>query len=533
MTLEYGKVPDGTPAMDLVSGRKDDQLVVGAYIRVSTKTQGRKGTSTETQEDSCHRLAQEMGSTLDPRYIWVEMETGAYMERPVLDEVRRAVRNRDIDVLIIFEQDRLSRDMIDPVLFVRECLEAGVEIRFVEGTSDTSLFGQFLMLAAGFAAQNEWIQIGKRTQTGKQKVASQGQRLPNGTGTGLFGYDYDRERKVRVINEREAAVVRMMFQWAADGVNTNRIAVWLNSMDIRTKTGKLWSQNGVLRGLRNEAYTGVHFYGKARYRKLRGNKRAVTPAPESEWYRIEGFTPPLVTPEFFDMVQKKLATRQARWDGKTRRHLMTGFTRCGKCGGPVTGNMTAKGYHYYRCSNAISHTGRPATCHALGIRGDELEPLAWELVAGAIRNPDIISHEISLHAATGQGDLGDEVKRLRREIDGLKAEEQKLLGDYLKDIFSQDALEGRAAQVKLALQEKEQSLSVLKEQQRAKEDAAKSGERVAEYCQRFWEGMDGLDLEGRRALFSAFDVKAVATREELQITITVDPAATTMSPTSR
>ena len=99
-----------------------------------------------------------------------------------------------------------------------------------------------------------------------------------------------------------------------------------------------------------------------------------------------------------------------------------------------------------------------------------------------------------MHAATGQGDLGDEVKRLRREIDGLKAEEQKLLGDYLKDIFSQDALEGRAAQVKLALQEKEQSLSVLKEQQRAKDDAAKAGERVAEYCQRFWEGWTGWTL---------------------------------------
>ena len=121
MTLDYGKVPDETPAMDLIAGSAQIQLIVGAYIRVSTREQGKTGTSTKTQTERCEQAARDMGQTLDPRYTWVGTESGAYLERAVLDEVRMAVKNREIDVLIVSEIDRLSRDMIDPVIIVREC----------------------------------------------------------------------------------------------------------------------------------------------------------------------------------------------------------------------------------------------------------------------------------------------------------------------------------------------------------------------------------------------------------------------------
>ena len=531
MTLEYGKTPEETSAMDLIAGGTQGQLVVGTYIRVSTPGQSEKGTSTETQLEKCRQAAREMGESLNPRYIWVEVESGAYMDRPKLDDVRRKVRNREIDILIILVQDRLSRDMVDPLIFARECMEAGVRLHFVEGNNDTSLEGQLLMLVTGYAAQLEHRQITERSLRGKERVAREGRRMPIGTG-GLYGYDYDPVLKQRTVNEREAPVVQMMFQWAADGVSSNRIACLLNEMKIPTKRGRVWSQARVRKMLQYESYTGIHYYGKTRWRLLKNRKREATPKPASEWHRIEGFTPPLVTKQFFDTVQQKLATRQARWDGKTRRHLMTGFTRCGKCGGPVIGSMKAREHKYYRCGNSISKPEKPTTCDALSIRGDRLEPTTWDLVTGAIRDPDMISRAVVRHAETGEGDTGEEMKKLRREIGDLKVQENKLLDDHLKTVFDPDIVESKAAQVRLALEEKERSLRILEEQQKAKDDATLAGERVAKYCQRFWEGLEELDLEGRRALFAAFEVKVVATKEDLQVTITVDPGATTMSPTS-
>ena len=123
------------------------------------------------------------------------------------------------------------------------------------------------------------------------------------------------------------------------------------------------------------------------------------------------------------------------------------------------------------------------------------------------------------------------MKKLQREIGYLMGQENKLLDEHLKTVFGSELIESKAAQVRLALDEKERSLEILKEQQKNRDDAAKSEERVAEYCQRFWEGLDDLDHEGRRAAFAAFGAKFTATKDELQVSITVDPAATTMSPT--
>ena len=65
MTLEDGKVPDESTAMDRLSRSEIGQLVVGAYIRVSTVEQGIKGTSVGTQKERCEQVAMEMGLTLD------------------------------------------------------------------------------------------------------------------------------------------------------------------------------------------------------------------------------------------------------------------------------------------------------------------------------------------------------------------------------------------------------------------------------------------------------------------------------------
>ena len=56
--------------------------------------------------------------------------------------------------------------------------------------------------------------------------------------------------------------------------------------------------------------------------------------------------------------------------------------------------------------------------------------------------------------------------------------------------------------MRLALEENERALKILEEQQKNRDDAAMAEDRVAEYCRKFSEGLDDLDQEGRRAVFS-------------------------------
>ena len=145
----------------------------------------------------------------------------------------------------------------------------------------------------------------------------------------------------------------------------------------------------------------------------------------------------------------------------------------------------------------------------------------------------MISNDIRLHVDTGEGDTGEEMKKLQRERGDLKGQENKLLEEHLKTVFGSELIESKAAQVRLALEENERALKILEEQQKNRDDAAMAEERVAEYCRKFSEGLDDLDQEGRRAVFSAFGAKFTATRDELQVSITVDPAVTAMSQTTR
>ena len=315
-------------------------MKAGIYPRVSTSQQ-EDGTSMETQEARCRLAAEQKGYEVPDDLIWRERWTGAELDRPMLNQVRQAARAGLLDALFVYVPDRLSREPVHLLMLLDEFQKCGVSLHFVEGISDSTPEGQLLMHVQGYAAQRERAQIAERAMRGKEAVARSG-RLPNGTNTGLFGYDYDRVRKVRTVNEIEAAAVRLMFQLASEGVSLYQISRKMNQLNIKTKKGCAWPPSSVKRVLKNPAFTGVQFYGENRYRKV-GNKRTVTPRPASEVIRIEGFSPPIIDKYLFDVVQERMAVRQSMVTGSKRRYLMTGFTRCLLCGTSTQSCLESKG----------------------------------------------------------------------------------------------------------------------------------------------------------------------------------------------
>src|SRR3712207_604554 len=83
------------------------------YVRVSTQDQEREGTSLETQEAACRRFAAEHGYSVAEAHVYRETYSGAeFHDRPRLADLRAALRARDVDVVIAYAVDRLSRDQI-------------------------------------------------------------------------------------------------------------------------------------------------------------------------------------------------------------------------------------------------------------------------------------------------------------------------------------------------------------------------------------------------------------------------------------
>ncbi len=83
-------------------------------------------------------------------------------------------------------------------------------------------------------------------------------------GPGIYGYDCDPVTGERTINEEEAPIVRLLFEWAAAGWIYHAIADELNERGVPTRSGAPWSARMVRCVLRHRPYTGRWRYGKYR-----------------------------------------------------------------------------------------------------------------------------------------------------------------------------------------------------------------------------------------------------------------------------
>ena len=158
--------------------------------------------SLEAQVEACVRQAAEDGvPPVNSAYVYQEQWSGADLDRPLLDELRQAVQAGKVGVVYVYSVDRLSRSLRHLMSLRKEFASAGAVLRFVRGFSDDTPKG----------------------------------RLPNGTGTGIYGYTHDKVDNVPTADEQEVSVVRLVFELCLKGWTCRRIAVHLNKMDMLTK----------------------------------------------------------------------------------------------------------------------------------------------------------------------------------------------------------------------------------------------------------------------------------------------------------
>ena len=416
------------------------------YVRVSTSVQ-EDGTSMDVQVEQRRVLLESEGYQIREEFIYREVWTGADKERPELARLMAAVSARRVKAVFVYHIDRWSRDPLHSLQLFDELLSYDVQLRLVKGTLEDTPEGRLILYVQGFSGQQERLRFMDRTRTGKAAVARTG-RLPNGTGAGLYGYDYDKTNNVRVVREEESNVVRMMFERASEGVSRYQIALRLNELGIPTKRGSKWHPLGVRRIMENRAYTGVQFYGENRYRKVSGGKRKVTANPSSDIIRIEGFTPAIISEEVYELARERMESRQAVVKESGRQYLLTGFVRCMFCGGRVVGACLSGKYRYYRCRATTPTSTQPATCKAPYIPADELEEWVFERLSEIVRDPDILAMELEGHLLEGVGDTSAEIASLKREIRDLAQQQGRLMDQLGNELFDQEILKSRIAPLK-------------------------------------------------------------------------------------
>src|SRR6266403_2609761 len=230
------------------------------YARVSSEQQ-REENTIASQTASLIEFAK--AHDLDVPKEWVfedEGYSGATLERPGLERVRDLAAEGQIQVMLAYSPDRLSRKYAYQILLIEELARHGVETVFVKSPQGDSAEDQLLLQFQGMIAEYERAQILERSRRGKRHRARQGQvSVLSGAP---FGYRYVRKSEQSAayyeINEVEAVVVRWVYErYTIDGLSIGAITRLLNEQRIPTRkqTGR-WERSTVWAMLRNPAYKG-------------------------------------------------------------------------------------------------------------------------------------------------------------------------------------------------------------------------------------------------------------------------------------
>src|SRR6185312_4624963 len=214
------------------------------YARVSTRRQDQDQTI-ESQLAALVAWASRQAHDLRPEHIFTDPgHSGARLDRPGLDGLRDAAAAGEFDVIAIYSPDRLSRRYVYQALPLEEFRKAGCAVEFIQRPISADPHDQLLLQIQGAVAEYERAVLGERFRRGKVQRAQGGQWV---AARASYGYRYIPKRDGvpghLVIDEAEAAVVRMMYRWLIDDQMSVRMIIRrLADGPWRPRSGKpLWS----------------------------------------------------------------------------------------------------------------------------------------------------------------------------------------------------------------------------------------------------------------------------------------------------
>lgn len=237
------------------SGERTGLRAVG-YTRVSSSMQALFGKSMDDQEDRIEALIEQEG-WLAVGILTDSAQSGRTGRRPAFRELQRKVRRRQVDVVVVDRIDRISRNLLTLLSFIRLIEKNSVKLVSLRERIDFStVWGGLVLYILGALAEfysevlSEEMRL-RRYHNARSGRLSGAYRL--GYCKGLCsecedpnGEDYcphyegrdlgDGEIRVQHPVEREA--VRLMFEWYATGeYSYNDIAHRLNEEVFVLPTG--------------------------------------------------------------------------------------------------------------------------------------------------------------------------------------------------------------------------------------------------------------------------------------------------------
>ena len=497
------------------------------YARVSTEDQEREGTSLDSQREACLAKAKELGYEVPDEYILAEVYSGLTMERPKLDELREWIRQEEIETLVVYSTDRLSRDPVHLLLMADECEKAKVNLCFVTEPLDNSMEGQLLGFVRGWSSKLEVIRLRERCLRGKRSRAKEGKIVNGGK---LYGYDWVDGK--RSINGEETKWVRLIFQWyVEEGLTLHSLADRLMSLGVPSPSGKKqWCIQTLHNILKRQAYIGKTFCftrsrveGDKHYKLKRKNKLTHTIyKPQEEWIELPDATPAIINGELFNQAQGRLQRHLELAPRNTKRkYLLSGYLFCSHCGRRYVGGFSQystkagmKSFQHYHCpKNRKIFLDR---CSNSYWNAEQIEDLVWRNVEAVLKEPEAVLAGLETLKGDNGSSLGEELEMVKSHLKQLDKRQEELLDWALKG-FPEETVVRENKKIndhRIGLQKLETEIEARIEQAR---QSQVNVEDIKKACEIVSNNLGDLSYEEKRLALEALNIKVWLNNERVTI----------------
>ena len=405
----------------------EKSLRVALYVRVSTVEQAQEGYSIDEQKrrlvDYCKARGWIVAEVLvDPGY------SGSNLNRPGIQTLISHIKN--YDMVLVYKLDRLSRSQRDTLYLIEQVfLPNHVDFVSLNESFDTSTpFGRAMIGILSVFAQLEREQIKERTAMGRLARWREGKSM---SSRPPIGYDYDPEAGTLVVNEYEAAQIRLIYQLylggdGEPGWGYQKIADYMQAHGYTHKYGDWRHKQTVYLALSNPVYV-----GDTRY-----NGELILDTHEA-----------LVSRETFALAKKIHDTREERTRGAMRsNHLLTGFVYCACCGARVScvlrGGQSRYYYVCYSRNPANPTMVRDPDCPCKSWPKEELEAVVDYEVRQLIFDREALGPLVK-RSAIAVSDPEDHSAALQRKLENLDKQIARLMDLYQDGTLPVDLLNER------------------------------------------------------------------------------------------
>lgn len=385
-------------------------MKVVLYVRVSTAEQAKEGYSIGEQIERLKKYCEAMGWTVvaifvDPGY------SGGDMNRPGLRDMIKTVQDEDIDKVVVYKLDRLSRSQKDTLYLIEDVfLENQTDFVSMNENFDTSSpFGRAMIGILAVFAQLEREQIKERMGMGKEARAKEGKW--HGGSTEPIGFDYDPATEELVPNDYEIMQIKELGALFLNGTPLRTIETMFREKGYKHKYG-VWDPKTMRRVLRSKLYIQMIKH-------------------RDEWY--PGNQARVFEDETFEKINKLLDARaeQYRLSGikpGAQTTYLGGLILCKHCGGkyaknawPQRNGSVTTVYGCYSRMKKVKKMIKDPNCKNKYWKMDELDSLVFDEIRKLAFDPEYFN-EVKRYQREKSTDEPSKILILEKEI--AKVDEQ-------------------------------------------------------------------------------------------------------------